>query len=366
VWGSTDYLGMSRHPRVVATAAAVVTQHGVGAGGTRNIGGNGVFHGLLEAELAALHRKDAALVFSSCFVANDTTLATLGRLLQCEFFSDSDNHASMIEGMRNSRRPRHVWRHNDAAHLDALLAAADPAVPKVVALESVYSMDGSTAPLRAVLDVARKHGALTFLDEVHAVGLYGARGAGLAERDGVLAEVDLITGTLGKAYGAVGGYVAGSARLVDTLRSYCPGFIFTTSMPPATAAAACASVQVLAGAEGVALRAAHQASAAATRAALTGRGLPVMPCPTHLVPVLVGESRLCKQLSDDLLREHRVYVQSINYPTVPFGTERLRITPSPHHTPDMRERFADALADVWTRAGLALHDAGRIAAAASA
>ena len=351
VWCSNDYLAMSQHPVVIEAMQAAIGAQGSGAGGTRNISGTNTLHVVLLRELATLHDKEAALVFTSGYVANETTLATLGSLLPgCELYSDAFNHASMIAGIRHSGAARKIFRHNDVAHLEQLLKAADPATPKIVAFESVYSMDGDISPIAEICDLAHRHGALTYLDEVHAVGMYGLRGAGVAERDGALAKVDIVQGTLAKAFGVVGGYIAASAATVDFVRSCGAGFIFSTSMPPAIAAAALASIRhVTAQPE---LRVRHQERAATLKRRLRAAGLPVMPSVTHIVPLFVGDAALAKQATDLLMDRHAIYVQPINYPTVPRGTERLRLTPTPMHRDTDIDRLVDALLDVWQALGL--------------
>ncbi|XP_053481225.1 5-aminolevulinate synthase, erythroid-specific, mitochondrial isoform X2 [Ictalurus furcatus] len=356
VWCSNDYLGMSRHPRVIKAICDILEKHGAGAGGTRNISGTSYYHVALEKELALLHQKDAALVFSSCFVANDSTLFTLAKMLPgCEIYSDMGNHASMIQGIRNSGAKRFIFRHNDAGHLEELLSRSDPRTPKIVAFETVHSMDGAICPLEELCDVAHKYGALTFVDEVHAVGLYGQHGAGVGERDGIMHKIDIVSGTLGKAFGCVGGYIASTAALVDTVRSYAAGFIFTTSLPPMVLAGALESVRVLMSSEGQALRRAHQRNVKHMRQLLLDAGLPVINCPSHIIPIRVGNAEKNSKVCDILLERHSIYVQAINYPTVPRGEELLRLAPSPFHNPIMMDYFVEKLVDVWQEVGLPLN-----------
>jgi len=355
VWCSNDYLGMGQHPKVLAAMHEAIETAGAGSGGTRNISGTTHYHVELEAELADLHGKGAALLFTSGFVSNDATLATLAKLLPgLIVFSDALNHASMIEGIRHGGTEKCLFRHNDLAHLEELLRAADPAAPKLIAFESVYSMDGDFGPVAAICDLAEKYGAMTYLDEVHGVGLYGPRGAGVAARDGAMHRVDIIEGTLAKAFGVMGGYIAASPELIDCIRSFAPGFIFTTSLAPALAAGVLASVRHLK--ESETERQTLHARAALLKRLLVETGLPLMESPSHIVPVFVGDATLCKSVSDSLLYDHGVYVQPVNYPTVPRGRERLRFTPSPVHSEDMVRDLVRAIDSVWTA-----HKLGRAA-----
>lgn len=353
VWCGNDYLGMGQHPAVLAAMHEALDATGAGSGGTRNISGTTVYHKRLEAELADLHGKEAALVFSSAYIANDATLSTLRTIFPgLIIYSDALNHASMIEGVRRGGGEKRIFRHNDLAHLRALLAADDPAAPKLIAFESIYSMDGDVSPIAAICDLAEEFGALTYIDEVHAVGMYGPRGAGVAERDGQMHRIDIINATLAKAYGVFGGYIAASAKMVDAVRSYAPGFIFTTSLPPAVAAGAAASVRLLKTAEGQALRDRQQTMARILKARLKAMGLPIIDEGTHIVPVHVGNPIHCKMLSDMLLDQFGIYVQPINFPTVPRGTERLRFTPSPVHDPEEIDRLVKAMDSLWRQCAL--------------
>jgi 5-aminolevulinate synthase len=348
VWCSNDYLAMGQHPKVIAAMEEALHDVGAGSGGTRNIGGNTHYHIDLEAELADLHGKEGALLFTSGYVSNEATLATLAKVLPgCVIFSDELNHASMIAGIRNSGCEKRVFRHNDLVHLEELLAGEDPALPKLIAFESVYSMDGDVSPIEAICDLADRYNALTYCDEVHAVGMYGARGGGITERDGVADRVTIIEGTLGKAFGVMGGYIAADRQIIDVIRSYAPGFIFTTSLSPVLVAGVLASVRHLKASSTE--REAQQVAAATLKGLMAKAGLPVMPSTTHIVPLLVGDPVKAKRISDILLAEYGVYVQPINYPTVPRGTERLRFTPGPAHDEQMMRELTRALVEIWDR-----------------
>jgi len=354
VWCSNDYLGMGQHPEVLDAMHGALDEAGAGAGGTRNIAGTTRFHVDLERRLAGLHGKGGALLFTSGYIANSATLSTVAKILPgLHIFSDELNHASMIEGVRFGRCEKHIFRHNDLDHLESLLAAAPEGAPKLIAFESVYSMDGDIAPIGAICDLAETYGALTYLDEVHAVGLYGAQGGGVAERDGVMDRVDIVEGTLGKAFGVMGGYIAADAEIVDAVRSWAPGFIFTTALSPALAAGALKSIEILQGDEGRRLRAEHQAKAALLKAKFAEAGIPLIESESHIVPVLVGDPRHTKAVSDYLLADYGLYVQPINYPTVPRGAERLRFTPSPLHDDGMMDGLVSAMDALWTQCNVA-------------
>ncbi|MFS4437744.1 5-aminolevulinate synthase [Paracoccaceae bacterium GXU_MW_L88] len=352
VWCGNDYLGMGQHPDVLKAMHEAIDHVGAGSGGTRNISGTTVYHRALEDEIADLHQKEAALLFTSAYNANDATLSTLARLFpDLVMISDSLNHASMIEGIRRGRMEKHLWKHSDLGHLREILEAIEPGRPIVIAFESVYSMDGDFGPIKEVCDLADEFGALTYLDEVHAVGMYGPRGGGVAEEQGLLDRIDIINGTLGKAFGVHGGYIAASAKMVDAIRSYAPGFIFTTSLPPAVAAGATASIRYLKTAPE--LRALHQERAELLKTRFRMLGLPLIDSPSHIVPVLVGNPVKCKFISDTLLHDHGIYVQPINYPTVPKGTERLRFTPSPVHGPKEFDALIKGMDQLWSHCALA-------------
>jgi 5-aminolevulinate synthase len=355
IWCSNDYLGMGQHPKVVGAMVETATRVGTGAGGTRNIAGTNHPLVALEAELADLHGKEASLLFTSGYVSNQTGIATIAQLIpNCLILSDALNHNSMIEGVRQAGCEKQIFRHNDVAHLEELLIAAGPNRPKLIVCESLYSMDGDVAPLAKICDLAEKYGAMTYVDEVHAVGMYGPRGGGIAERDGVMHRIDVLEGTLAKAFGCLGGYIAARADIIDAVRSYAPGFIFTTALPPPVCSAATAAIRHLKTSNWERER--HQDRAARVKAILSAAGLPVMSSDTHIVPLFVGNPELCKQASDILLEEHGIYIQPINYPTVAKGTERLRITPSPYHDDVLIDALAEALLQVWDRLGLPLRE----------
>jgi 5-aminolevulinate synthase len=355
VWCSNDYLGMGQHPKVIGAMVETATRMGTGAGGTRNIAGTNHPLVALEQELADLHGKEGALVFTSGYVSNETGISTIASLLpNCLILSDAFNHNSMIEGVRRSGCQKQIFRHNDMGHLEDLLKAADRAQPKLIVFESLYSMDGDVSPIKRICDLAQQYGAMTYLDEVHAVGMYGPRGGGMAELQGVMGRVDVIEGTLAKAFGCLGGYIAGREALIDAVRSYAPGFIFTTALPPAICAAATAAIRHLKTSSFERQR--HQDRAGRVKAVLGAAGLPVMPNDTHIVPVFVGNAEKCKEATDLLLADHGIYIQPINYPTVPKGTERLRITPTPFHEDAVIDALAEALVDVWERLRLPLKD----------
>lgn len=353
VWCSNDYLGLGQHPKLKEAVINAVNTQGTGSGGTRNISGTNPLHEKLEEQLARLHQKESALIFTSCYVANDTTLYTLAKALpNCHILSDSGNHASMIQGIRNSQVPKHIFRHNDIGHLESLLKKIPRHIPKIVAFETVHSMDGSICDLEGMIDVAHAYGSITFIDEVHAVGLYGQNGAGIGERDNVLHKMDIISGTLGKAFGSIGGYIAGTAKMTDFIRSYGSGFIFTTSMPPTVLASAIAAIEISRSDEGRALRRKQQENVRELRSKLIDAGLPVMMSPSHIIPIHVGDAALATLLCNQLLDQYSIYLQSINYPTVERGTERLRIAATPYHTSDMIDQLVDALTQVWKDVGL--------------
>jgi 5-aminolevulinate synthase len=356
VWCSNDYLCMGQHPKVIAAMEEALHDVGAGSGGTRNIGGNTHYHVQLESELASLHGKSSALLFTSGYVSNEATLSTLAKVLPgCIIYSDELNHASMIAGIRNAGCEKRVWRHNDVAHLEELLAADDPEAPKLIAFESIYSMDGDVAPIHAICDLADKYNALTYCDEVHAVGMYGDHGGGITERDEASDRVTIIEGTLGKAFGVMGGYIAADQKIIDVIRSYAPGFIFTTSLSPVLVAGVLAAVRHLK--QSSEEREAQQANAARLKQLFADAGLPVMMSETHIVPLMIGDPVKAKKISDTLLAEYGAYVQPINYPTVPRGTERLRFTPGPQHSEEMMRELTEALIEIWGRMELQLAEA---------
>lgn len=351
VWCNNDYLGMGQHPSVISAMRNAIERSGAGAGGTRNISGTTPYHTELEYELASAHNKESALVFTSGYVANDTTIATLCKMLpNCEIYSDQLNHASMIEGVKHSGCKKFVWRHNDVGHLEELLQQSSPSTPKLILFESVYSMDGDIAPINEICDLADKYNAMTYIDEVHAVGMYGSKGGGVAQRDNCENRITIVSGTLAKAYGVFGGYIAASKTICDAIRSFAPGFIFTSSIPPSVAAGAAASVRHLANSQ--IERIIHQQKAAKLKQMLTDVGLPIIPSVSHIVPLVIGDAKLCKLASDVLMSKHKIYVQPINYPTVPVGTERFRFTPSPLHTDQHMDKLVNALLDVWNICGI--------------
>ncbi|MDP4840105.1 MAG: 5-aminolevulinate synthase [Alphaproteobacteria bacterium] len=351
IWCGNDYLGMGQHPKVVAATTKTIAQCGAGAGGTRNISGTTRYHVELEKELADLHNKEAGLVFTSGYVANEATLSTLGSLLpNCIIYSDSENHASMIQGIRHSKAQKRIFKHNDVEDLRRLLAQDDSSCAKLIVFESVYSMDGDIAPVKEICEAAKEFGALTYIDEVHGVGMYGQKGGGIAQARGLEDEVDIIQGTLGKAFGLIGGYITGSKELVDFVRSFASGFIFTTSITPSVAAGCIASIRHLKTSDQE--RLSHQNNARILKEKFLAVGIPYLKSESHIVPVIIGNAETCKQVTDALLHDYQIYVQPINYPTVPIGTERLRLTPSAIHTEEMAEQLVTALVEIWKRLGL--------------
>lgn len=353
IWCSNDYLDLSMHPAVIDAIKTSLSEHGTGSGGSRSISGNSPIHSELEEELAKYHQKESVLVFSSGFVANDTALHTIGtKIPGLHFFSDAGNHASMIYAIRNSGAHKHVFRHNDPQHLEELLSQVDPEAPKLVAFESIHSMDGSIAPVETMCDVAHKYNAMAFVDEVHAAGLYGPTGAGIGERDDCIGKMDIISSTMGKAFGVMGGYIAGPSNVVDTVRSYGNGFIFTTALPPHVMAGCLASLRILAGQEGIFLRQKLQKNVSYLREGLKEEGIPIIPSSSHVIPVMVGDASISTRLSNDLIDRFGIYVQPINYPSVPRGTERLRVAPTPGHSRLMMDRFVDSISTLWKEYGL--------------